>query len=130
MFKAASLFLKPYLGWIVGGAVALVVGAFSWLVADLALTKAALSDAASKNKLQAMTIRAQERGLEAVNRIDELEQNINRMLRESSQRIMDAEGADNEISQDVAAIWAATDDSLRAQRTGGDPGSAEGLPNP
>mgnify|MGYP003432255879 CR=1 FL=1 len=123
-------FINKYMLYISGAAVAVVIGAFGWLWVDNALTKAALENAQTKLKTAEQVIAAQQRATEAMDRVDALEQRLNRTLREYSTRIMDAEGANNEIPTDVAALWAASDDSLRAQADGSDTGSAEGMHSP
>lgn len=129
MLTAIKTFFAPYIGWIIGGGIALVVGAFSWITVDLALTKSALQRTETKLEASEQIIAAQARGLQAVNRVDELERRINRVLRNSERLIMETEGANHALPEDVTAIWRATDDSLRAQRNDHS-GSAEGLPNP
>lgn len=128
MFAAAKLFLKPYLGWIVGGAVALVVGAFSWLAVDLAFTKAALSDAESDLKQAELTIKAQERAIEAVNRVEDLRSDLNRLLRRFNAQIMEAEGANEQVPPAVASVWGTGIDSMRTP-SDSDPGSSEAVPS-
>jgi hypothetical protein len=115
MFKVAMAFMKPYLGWIAGGAVALVVGAFSWLAVDLAMTKSALNNANSELKQAEMIIESQERAIEAINIVEEYRTDMRRFTRMLNTRIMEAEGANQEVPPAVANAWADGIDSLRAQ---------------
>lgn len=125
MFTVISTFLKPYMGWIVGGLSAIVIGAFTWMFVDLTLTKDALADANGKVKEQAQTIAAQSRAIEAVDRVDALESRLNRVLTENTRLIMQAQGANDAIPPEVGAAFIAGSDRVLSYR--GNPRAAEEL---
>lgn len=128
MFTAISTFLKPYTTWIIGGTVATLVGLGSWLAVDLVLTKSALHDAQSDLKLAEQTIKAQERAIAAVDRVENYRTDINRILRTLNSRIMEAEGANQEVPPAVAQSWANGIDCLRDHSC--DTGSPEDVSAP
>ena len=129
MFNAVGLFLKPYLGYIVGGAFALVVGAFGAMAIDLALTKSALRDAQGDLKQAELTIKAQERAMEAVTNVANYRQELDRALSRLNVQIMGAEGANEQIPPAVADVWGTGIDSLRSPDSG-NTGSPDSLPSP
>lgn len=110
---------------IVALALASYVG---WLMVDLRLTKAALANSNAQLKVANATIEAQQRAIAALDRVDELEQNLNRRLNALRSELREAEGSSEQVPPAVAAVWAAGIDSLRARNS--DPGPAEGLPSP
>ncbi len=130
MFGVVSTFIKPYLGWIVGAGVALVVGAFSWMAVDLAMTKSALDKAEIKLEAAQAIVEAQTRAIEAVDRVEEYRTEVNRALRRFNAQIMEAEGADQQVPPAVARVWANGIDSLRASELDSNSGAPENVPAP
>jgi hypothetical protein len=113
MFSVVSAFLKPYIGWIVGAGIALVLAAFGGLWLNLTLTQSALADARGDLKVAGLTIKAQERAIEAVDRVEDYRRDMNRILNRLSAQTMEAEGANEQVPPAVAHVWANGIDSLR-----------------
>lgn len=118
-------FLKPYTMWIVGAGVAAVLAAFGGLWLNLTLTQNALDNARGDLKQAELTIKAQERAIEAVDRVDHLEEQLDRLLASNHTRIMQAQGANDAIPPEVGAAFIANSDSVLAYR--GNPRSAQEL---
>jgi len=125
MLDKIALLAKPYLAWIVWGGIALVVGAFTWMTVDLALTKSALANSRGELRAANMIVEGQQRAIEALDRVDRLEQNLNRLVVANRDRIMQAQGANDEIPPEVAAAFIANSDSVLAYR--GNPRAVEEL---
>lgn len=114
MFKVISEFLKPYTTWLISGAIAIVVGAFGVLYLDNVTTHSRLDSAKSELKAASMLVEGQQRAIDALNEVHEYRNETNRMLRQLSSRIMEAEGANEEIPPAVAGVWADGIDCLRS----------------
>lgn len=127
MFKAISAFLQPYMAWVTGGLIALVVGAFGWLWLDNTITHSRLQSAQSELKAANMVVEGQQRAITALNEVTEYRNETNRMLRVLSRRIMEAEGANEEIPPAVASVWGDGIDCLRAHNC--DTARPEDVPN-
>ncbi len=128
MFKAIGLFLQPYMTWIIGGAIALAVGAFGVLYIDNVTTHSRLEHAQSELKEKNMMIEGQRRAIEAIDRIEQHQNETDRMIRGLSRRVRETEGANQEISPAAAAVWRDGLECLRAHNC--DTGSPEALPTP
>jgi uncharacterized protein HemX len=128
MFKAIGLFLQPYMTWIIGGAIALAVGAFGVLYMDNVVTHSRLTSAQNELKAANMLVQGQRRAIEAIDRIEQRQDETNRMIRGLNRRVRETEGADQEISPAAAAVWRDGIVCLRAHNC--DTGSPEALPSP
>ena len=96
----------PILMWVFGAALA----AAAWLVTDLALTKNALEDSREEAAKY-------EHIIEVTERIEERDTVIVRATDRASDAIKETPNADQPISPDVAAAWAAGIDSVRDAAT-------------
>lgn len=128
MFKAIGLFLQPYMAWIIGGAIALAVGTFGVLYVDNVTTHSRLVSAQSELKAANMLVEGQRRAITAMDEVREYRNETNSMLRQLSRRMMEAEGANQEIPPAVASVWGDGIDCLRAHNC--DTARPEDVPNP
>lgn len=128
MFKAISLFLQPYMSWIIGGAIALAVGAFGVLYIDNVTTHARLNSVKNELKAAHMIVEAQERAIHAIDRVEEYQEETNRMLRRLNRTVRETEGANQEVSPAIATVWRDGIECLRTRDC--DTGTPETLPSP
>ena len=128
MFKAIGLFLQPYMTWIIGGAIALAVGAFGVLYMDNVATHSRLTSAQNELKAANMLVQGQRRAIEAMDEVREYRNETNSMLRQLSRRMRESEGANEQIPPAVASVWGDGIDCLRAHNC--DTARPEDVPNP
>ncbi len=128
MFKAIGLFLQPYMAWIIGGAIALAVGAFGVLYVDNVTTHSQLVSTQSELKAANMLNEGQRRAIAAMDEVREYRNETNSMLRQLSRRMRETEGANQEIPPAVASVWGDGIDCLRAHNC--DTARPEDVPSP
>lgn len=128
MFKAIGLFLQPYMTWIVGGIIALAIGAFGVLYMDNVVTHNRLDSAQSELKAANMLNEGQRRAIAAMDEIREYRNETNGMLRQLSRRMRETEGANEQIPPAVASVWGDGIDCLRAHNC--DTAGPENVPSP
>lgn len=97
---------------------------------------AALQFAEGRNKVLStqlevatQTIEAQQRAIEAVDRVADLERRLDNIVTNSVREILEAEGANEQVPPAVADAWAAGIDGLRNE-SGSDSGEPKIVPGP
>jgi uncharacterized protein HemX len=128
MFKAIGAFLQPYMTWIIGGAIALAIGAFGVLYVDNVTTHSRLESVQNELKAANMLVEGQRRAIAAMDEVREYRNETNNMLRQLSRRMRETEGANEQVPPAVASVWADGIDCLRAHNC--DTARPENVPSP